>query len=142
MSEWDSPDRTFDIEKAERSMNSDVRDLWVEALRSGIYTKGKYKLRVDGEDGSSDRYCAMGVLCSIADLLDIYKWDKLHDEWMMLGRNNILPHPIHDWAGITMTHPSHGLVLEVGGKEVPIWYLNDSIDMSFEDIATLIGAQY
>jgi hypothetical protein len=40
-------------------MHESIKDLWVEALRSGDYVKTKYNLRDDCG------YCALGVLCDL-----------------------------------------------------------------------------
>jgi hypothetical protein len=41
-------------------MNKEIKDEWVNALRSGEYKQGKNYLRTD--NGEGDRYCCLGVL--------------------------------------------------------------------------------
>lgn len=42
-------------------MDSRIKVLWVEALRSGKYEQGKHALR-----SADNKYCCLGVLCEIA----------------------------------------------------------------------------
>lgn len=42
-------------------MKADIKALWVDALRSGLYKQGKYQLREQG-----DFYDPVGVLCELA----------------------------------------------------------------------------
>lgn len=51
-------------------MNKEIKELWVQALRSGEYVQGTGFLNKDG------RFCCLGVLCEVLDkskLMDIYK---------------------------------------------------------------------
>ena len=45
-------------------MNKDIKDKWIEALRSDKYTQGKGYLH-QVQDNS---YCCLGVLCDILDV--------------------------------------------------------------------------
>lgn len=47
-------------------MNKELKQQWIEALRSGKYKQGKGVLRT-----FSDHFCCLGVLC---DVLDDSKW--------------------------------------------------------------------
>ena len=49
-------------------MDKEIKNKWIEALRSGKYQQGCHYLR--GPTG--DRYCCFGVLCDILDL----GWDR------------------------------------------------------------------
>lgn len=51
-------------------MDTQLKEAWVAALRSGQYEQGKARLRqvVDEVDGKPTyEYCCLGVLCEIAD---------------------------------------------------------------------------
>ena len=43
-------------------MNPELKQKWLEALRSGRYKQGILQLR-----SSDDRYCCLGVLCDLVD---------------------------------------------------------------------------
>jgi hypothetical protein len=49
-------------------MNKEIKEKWINALRSGKYEQGKSQLR-----SLSNKFCCLGVLC------DLYK-DELKDE--------------------------------------------------------------
>jgi len=59
-------------------MDNDLKQKWVNALRSGNYTQGRRVLRT-----ADNEYCCLGVLCDVTDqskwvLPDIgkfYAWD-------------------------------------------------------------------
>lgn len=46
-------------------MNPEIKQKWVEALRSGRYKQGNNALLIQAQGGA--RYCCMGVLCEIVD---------------------------------------------------------------------------
>lgn len=48
-----------------QKINPEWKARWLEALRSGKYQQGKYRLR-DNADGA-DRFCCLGVLCDTYD---------------------------------------------------------------------------
>ena len=53
------------------AMKKEVKELWVEALRSGKYVQGESMLN-DGE-----RYCCLGVLCEVyKEQTGIGEWKK------------------------------------------------------------------
>jgi len=49
-----------------KRMNAHIKDMWVEALRSGNYRQGQRWLCAD------DAYCCLGVLCEV---MGVYKKD-------------------------------------------------------------------
>lgn len=102
-------------------MNERIKDLWVNALKSGEY-KQTTDLLTDGEGG----YCCLGVLC------DVYiKENGLGEEEAIaiFERHTILPPYVADWAGIE----SNPVLL--GNDRAS--FLNDE-GFSFERIAELI----
>lgn len=50
-------------------MNKELKDKWVEALRSGRYQQGKFRLKRP-EDNT---FCCLGVLC---DIMDPSRWTE------------------------------------------------------------------
>ena len=44
-------------------MDQRVKQLWVDALRSGEYKQGRDALKIN--DGQGERYCCLGVLCDL-----------------------------------------------------------------------------
>ncbi len=125
-----------------RSMDARVRDLFVAGLRSGRYPQGYDRLR-----GPDDTYTALGVLCDIATKLKVVAWDRVDGEWFIApldvpATGSALPRPVREWAKIKGAHPSEELPLEWRGALHPIWRLSDIYKLSFDEIASLIEAQY
>lgn len=96
-------------------MNPEVKKLWLDALRSGEYKKGRGTLR---QGKNSFRYCCLGVLC------DLYQ--KTHPKnllrettyvevvgnshvrstvWEIEGTAGDLPPSVMEWAGLEKRNP-------------------------------------
>lgn len=93
-------------------MDSGLKQLWVDALRSGKYKQGAGYLRTPG-----DTFCCLGVL---ADVIDPEGWSGIE---LSVWRDSACFLP-----------PSDPLELRVQDK---LTKMNDS-GKSFEDIATYI----
>ena len=114
-------------------MVKEVKEKWINALRSGEYEQGKGKLRKD------NNYCCLGVLC------DIYNKETGDGEWVLkykLGDNNVfnfntnresvddvLSYNIANWAGLVNNNPNI-ITKAIAG-------INDD-GATFEEIANLI----
>lgn len=122
------------------SMNPDVRDLWVTALDSGLYTQGKYHLRV------GNAFSAEGVLCDLAVLAKVQTpWEKIDGTWFftpMTPGHTAIPIPTFEWAGFAGMHRSQLLPLTFEGARVPLYHLEDRVGLDFVQIAQLIKEQY
>lgn len=85
-------------------MNSDVKKLWIEALRSGQYRQARNTLRFMGHDGPS--YCCLGVLCELyRQQVGAGQWD---DSNSYLGETSYLPPDVAEWAGLECTQGEYG----------------------------------
>ena len=73
-----------------KKMNPEVKAKWVEALRSGEFTQGKYALR--SRWNGEVTFCCLGVLCEIAVKEEVVK--KYN------GDRGVLPRDVSSWAGI------------------------------------------
>jgi len=125
-------------------MNSEIKEKWVTALRSGKYQQGTDFLR------ANDQYCCLGVLC------DLYA--KEHDTvWKEVGEvhhvnyysffsaETELPGPVMKWAGLSHTSPFVSVPLELAdhlnakldekGVKAYFW------DEEFPQLATLNDAE-
>lgn len=113
-------------------MNTDIRDRWIAALRSGDYKQGKGNLHATG-----GAFCCLGVLCALySDDCD-EPWAHsrpstslsfpsfgLHDEY------TLLPQQVMDWAELDDPDPVVG--------RAGLTVLNDDQGASFDEIAALI----
>ena len=110
-------------------MNGEVKQMWVDALRSGEYQQGFGQLRVAGG------YCCLGVLC------DLHRRRTNQGEWLGDGYISVgasipelgtLPKAVKDWAGLSEDNPN------LTPLQMSLSELNDAEEMSFSDIANLI----
>ena len=105
-------------------MNERVKQLWVEALRSGEYKQCNYSLRRDESKVIS--YCCLGVLC------ELYAREHSHFDWAQIGIRTWLPVYVMHWAGLTKPDP------EPKYGDHTLSDLNDRAGYNFEQIAEVI----
>lgn len=126
-------------------MNPEVKQKWIDALRSGKYEQGSEKLR------SVSGYCCLGVLCDLYSQEHDVKWEfrgneetnpQLQDYWYFGDQSEFLPESVMEWAELNLYNPllrveDNDEMFEVN-EEVST--LNDE-GYSFSTIADLIEAQ-
>ena len=107
-------------------MNPEVKQKWIDALRSGEYKQGYGQLC----QPNTVRFCCLGVLCELAikDGLDVEK-RKGETKTFYDGDIAILPRKVMDWAGLENLDPL------VNGVRVS--RLNDA-GSTFPELANLI----
>ena len=134
-------------------MNSEVKAKWLEALRSGEYRQGRYRLRDDNDDLS-----CLGVLCDIYTKEAGGSWEWEHSEGWVNGipkggaykivhedsidyATTRLPSFVRNWAGLESSNPDV-IVTEGMCDFVPatLAQLNDK-GKGFEEIADIIEHQ-
>ena len=119
-------------------MKEEVKDLWLEALRSGKFRQGRRRLKVMLPDGRFE-YCCLGVLCEIAKPYLLDMWEKEEKEDVHFIRfygvfSGTLSPQVMDWAGM-----ENDLGTRKGGPLLA--YLNDG-GWSFEEIARVIELEW
>lgn len=110
-------------------MNDKIKELWVNALRSGKYKQTKSTLR------NNYGYCCLGVLC---DLYNPGKWKYSSlltpTEFSYLNMTSMLSQEVVEWAGLRTGDPI------IAGASLSSY--NDGTDgrrkHSFSEIADLI----
>lgn len=137
------------------SMDPDVKEEWLIALRSGEYNQGKHNLKP-----AENTYCCLGVLCLIygrhqEHFIDFHKREE-DGAWAFdvpeakPRSHSVLPHDeIYKWAGII--HPGDDNLLasvkNTSGETIDMHCrtaagllstLNDSVGYSFNEIADYI----
>lgn len=112
-------------------MNPEVKQMWLDALRSGEYKQGRGVLRTP-----DDEYCCLGVLCDLHSKVT-READWENDEgWNYIQFDEEAPFAVMEWAGLDAQDP------KVLGN--PISTYNDGWESrkiephSFEQIADLI----
>ncbi len=120
-------------------MNQEIKQKWVAALKSDKYKQcGGALKRTD--DFGEQRYCCLGVLT------DLYLAEK-GEQWTSSEANRgFLPSSVKLWADLDSSAPrvERGDLIKVdyaddeGGDFVRLTYLNDSLKLSFPQIAEMI----
>ena len=114
-------------------MNSEIKKLWVAALRSGKYRKAIHGLR------ENKNFCVLGVLCDVHAKVHENKWAKIRRDgkyWMYFDEDTSLPVSVMSWAGLHDSDPT----VEADGRRVSLPELNDDTPLSFRELSNLIEA--
>jgi len=126
-------------------MKAEIKEKWLEALRSGDYEQGEGGLH------KGETFCCLGVLCDIAIKEGIGRWAPNVDlenenEIDLYGFNGgecrVLPLQIQDWAGLRLSNPivRHSNVKGSNPFKKAISVVNDNYG-DFDEIADLIEKQ-
>lgn len=144
-------------------MKPEIKKKWVDALRSGEYEQGKWKLtRIDDYTDSigqgKERFCVLGVLCDLAvkdglsltfrydrdldnegNLTEFRAYESLWDEdsgdYTDLNSTD-LPDEVLRWAGL---YESPVVIYDEQYKTLT--ELNDLLDVPFPALAEIINDQ-
>lgn len=121
-------------------MNPEVKQLWLEALRSGEYQQGREKLRDD-----KDRYCCLGVLCElyrekVSNGADLWCADETDHKYSMFLESAYIPEAVYIWAGLESNDPKVEAETEAyyPAVQVELISLNDDHKWDFLAIADAI----
>lgn len=122
-------------------MNKEIKQKWIEALRSGKYKQGTAALRKkDYLQKGKPEFCCLGVLCEIAIkegvIKDPKKYDRYYNTYLYpeIYGDQLLPLKVVKWAGLEDVNPS---VIGPLGKTTSLADLNDK-GFNFTEIADLI----
>ena len=110
-------------------MNEQVKEKWLNALRSGDYKQTKSCLH------KGDGFCCLGVLCDLYGKEHNVEW-KLVDAgiyYEFQDKKAILPLSVIEWAGVEDDNP------EI--CETPLSRLNDT-GYTFNEIADIIEKHF
>lgn len=121
-------------------MDQVIKQLWVEALRSGDYLRTEGWLNVTDEG-----FCCLGVLCDLAEKAGVVqasdKYAGRHIGYFSdeLGREkyDVPPPEVVKWSGLSDSNPDviyHGATCTLAD-------LNDNEKLTFDQIATVIEEQ-
>lgn len=131
-------------------MNPEVKQKWIDALRSGNYEQGSEKLRtVTG-------YCCLGVLCDLYSKEQGAEWEfrgldenthQTTDYWYFEDQSEFLPESVKEWAGLPVVNPSVRVDVTDNDDEDD-WFYNDEIanlndsGYTFNELSNVIEQQF
>jgi hypothetical protein len=122
-------------------MNPDIKQKWLDALRSGEYQQGEKVLRT-----ADNKFCCLGVLTDIAikEGVGNLTWnEKKPLGWLVKNTEDdeatkVLPPEVSEWAGLDSDNPS--VQHDELNRECVIAHLNDT-GIPFDEIAGIIEEQ-
>lgn len=119
-------------------MNSYIKQLWVNALRSNEYSQGKGCLQ--GTDEGIHGFCCLGVLCDLYAKETGTEWECVSytGHYVFMGETAYLPEEVQEWAGLNSHFPR---VRNAKGNLQELVTLNDN-GTTFTEIAQMIEEQY
>ena len=104
-------------------MNSSIKQIWINALRSGKYEQGQGSLNEDG------KFCCLGVLTDLYIRETNQEWEEGYGNCFAFEDCScFLPPAVQEWGRLNNSPAVNGRSLAV---------LNDG-GASFEEIASLI----
>ena len=130
-------------------MNPEVKQKWIDALRSDKYKQGSDNLR------SVTGYCCLGVLCDLYSQEHNTQWEfrgndetnlQHQDYWYFGDQSEFLPESVMNWAELKTPNPNVRVDVE-DNEDEDNWYYIDELSnindsgYSFNVIANLIEAQ-
>jgi hypothetical protein len=129
------------------NMNSEVKKVWIDALRSGDYDQGLGQLHTMQNDIHA--YCCLGVLCDLAIKSGIELEVKYDSTWengpkMFIydGESGYLPEVVQQWAELDEVNPII-FIENICNTEEEIYSIcnriGDSENMLQEDLTYLIS---
>ena len=122
-------------------MNKKIKKQWVNALRSGKYSRGVGQLRDE-----EDNFCCLGVLCNLHAKANPEIAKNQTDTDYYLGAQGLLPLAVAEWAGFQLSELviSDDEIIVCDVKTRPngptLSQMNDHWDGSFNKIADVIEA--
>jgi hypothetical protein len=110
-------------------MKPEIKQKWVQALKSGKYRQGKGSLK-----NKLNEYCCLGVLCDLHSKETSIKWNGD----VYLDKCIQLPSEVMEWAGIDNMVGRSGMVdSDINLRPIYLTDLNDS-GRTFKEIAEII----
>lgn len=120
-----------------KNVNKDRIRLWVDALRSGKYTQGKYSLQYDSPfDEDKICFCCLGVACKIAVeeglSIDVKKCGDIGYSYD--GDFTGMPSSVKSWYGLDDNIRRDIIVFDENNDKRSIIGMNDK-GLTFEEIS-------
>jgi len=121
-------------------MDSEIKQRWITALRSGEYAQGTGTLKSD------QGFCCLGVLCDLYAKEAGTEWKTKYIRdgrplpyYFLDGASAILPESVKEWAGLDIQNPVVKLTKTY--EEFSLSKFND-LGFKFEEIAQMIEEEF
>ena len=119
-------------------MNQEIKQRWIQALRSGEYKQGQGALHNYNEN----TFCCLGVLCDLHAKETNTSWvDYPEENWRSdyLGNDISLPNKVIEWSGLEDHDPLINRKLSpLIHRTLSLAMYNDEKGYSFDQLADLI----
>jgi len=114
-------------------MNPQIKQKWVDALRSGEYQQTQRYLRTD------NGFCCLGVLCDLYAKENNVEWNLVNNghNYEFQDKESYLPSSVRKWAGVK-SHNADFIINET--RTETLANLND-MGFAFNEIADVIEKQ-
>lgn len=116
-------------------MYKEIKKQWVDALRSGEYEQGRFRLR----NPDTNKFCCLGVLCNLHAQAHPEIASQQTDPGRYMGASDFPPKEVMQWAGFSERAPTAVVMWEE--RESRLSSLNDTYGLDFLEIAKLIEEQ-
>lgn len=119
-------------------MKSEIKQKWLNALRSGEYSQGRYQLRDD-----CNHFCCLGVLTDLYLKETNQEWIEGQEQFAYYAPSKrgdtgeVLTQEVIEWAGLEEHNPT--IFIRTRNKQISD--LNDFENLSFDEISDLIESQ-
>jgi hypothetical protein len=120
-------------------MNAEVKEKWLNALRSGDYSQTINKLK------TNRGFCCLGVLCDLYSKEFDVPWENSGNNsyYAIKGNTISLPVEVLIWAGLSSRYPEVPYKIlsdehSLKDHKCDLTELNDSFRLDFNEIADII----
>lgn len=126
-------------------MRKEIKEKWLEALRSGKYEKTKGNLCEVDTFTDKKSYCCLGVLCDLHRKITKkgdHTWTPMVGSQHYMGHSGFLPMKVMKWAGIKKDDGQFAHKKEDGTEDInSLTSINDRTD-TFEKVIDAIEKHF
>jgi hypothetical protein len=127
-------------ESTQRKMNPEIKDKWVEALRSGQYKQCDRTLMRQDEYGNRT-FCCLGVLTDLYLQENNMQWNFNDVNGVPFNGKEVLTEQVIVWARFPDRIDTNAPSVQYEGGSTLLTTMNDD-GVTFSDIADIIEEQF
>ncbi len=104
-------------------MKPEIKQKWIDALRSGEYVQGRRALQRDG------KFCCLGVLCNLHAKETNEAWKEMGGgNIYYLGMRETLPVEVFTWSGLNVESFLQHELIEANDEGIDFAQIADMIE--------------